>query len=148
MALLFHENIIDILKPSMIELYIKILDNICYGDYLDRVTFQKQLWIFNEMSSIIKVYTNNILIKKNNLPNVSDIRFTKVLTKYSTEYSNLIFINNICFCLGIDKLRMYEYFSNREITNELLTYLDAYDINKQAVNRMYRFIDNIIPEDI
>ena len=56
-SLLWHENIIELFKPNKTNylLYYKdILTNICYGDYLDRVTFQKQIWIFNEMSFLIK----------------------------------------------------------------------------------------------
>ena len=30
----------------------EILNNIIFSDYIDRITFQKQIWIFNEMSSL------------------------------------------------------------------------------------------------
>ena len=30
-----------------------------YSDYIDRITFQKQIWQFNEMSSLIKTFYNN-----------------------------------------------------------------------------------------
>ena len=53
-ALLFHENIIDLFrtenKGEIINFYIEVLDNICFSDYIDRITFQKQIWVFNEMS--------------------------------------------------------------------------------------------------
>ena len=53
-GLLFHENIIDVIDlyedKSKINIYFKILNNICFSDYLDRITFQKQIWSFNEMS--------------------------------------------------------------------------------------------------
>ena len=39
--------------------YNKILNNVCFSDYIDRITFQKQIWIFNEMSSLIKTFYNN-----------------------------------------------------------------------------------------
>ena len=59
-GLLFHENIIDILQniePTVKNsLYLKILNNICFSDYIDRITFQKQIWIFNEISSLIKTF--------------------------------------------------------------------------------------------
>ena len=41
--------------------YIKILNNICFADYIDRITFQKQIWQFNEMSSEVKTFYNNKL---------------------------------------------------------------------------------------
>ena len=57
-GLLFHENVIDYLekidnikKEDMINTYVKILNNITFSDYIDRITFQKQIWIFNEMTS-------------------------------------------------------------------------------------------------
>ena len=50
-GLLWHENIIDIIskepKNKAIPLYTKILDKICFADYIDRITFQKQIWQFN-----------------------------------------------------------------------------------------------------
>ena len=62
-GLLWHENIIDVLgkinKEESIPLYLKILDNMCFADYIDRITFQKQIWQFNEMSSLIKTFNNN-----------------------------------------------------------------------------------------
>ena len=64
-ALLWHENVIDVLPNTNLEniiIYKKLLDNICFADYIDRITFQKQVWQFNEMSSLIKtMYNNNIL---------------------------------------------------------------------------------------
>ena len=62
-GLLWHENIVDVLnkqkKDEAIKFYCNILDNICLADYIDRVTFQKQIWQFNEMSSLIKTFHNN-----------------------------------------------------------------------------------------
>ena len=91
-GLLWHENIVDVLsklnKEHSIPFYINILDNICFADYIDRITFQKQIWQFNEMSSLIKTFKNNKLyhetIKNKQKYNPTEVRFTKVLTKYST----------------------------------------------------------------
>ena len=67
-GLLWHENVVDIIskkykndKLKSIECYRKQLENICLSDYIDRITFQKQIWEFNEMSSLIKSYYNNML---------------------------------------------------------------------------------------
>ena len=53
-SLLWHENIIDHIElnkvKNMNKVYLEILDNICYADYTDRITFQNQIWQFNEMS--------------------------------------------------------------------------------------------------
>jgi hypothetical protein len=97
-------------------IYVRMLENICYSDYIDRTTFQKQVWKLNEISSIIKTFKNNHLLHsevffgakplEHLLPN--EIRFTKILTKYSSEYNNFWFIRNICQTLGIDKNDLFE----------------------------------------
>ena len=154
-GLLFHENIIDPLElidaEISIPFYIKILKNITFSDFIDRVTFQKQIWVFNEMSSLIKTMYNNFLYHqkfKNNL-NISkkQARFTKVLTKYSTEYNNMLFIQNLCKQLNMDKKDMLSYFLHlrQKYTDEDIIELfnnENYDINKLDINRIYRFIDN------
>ena len=154
-ALLFHENIIEVIsKTNMnisIDFYINILQNICFSDYIDRITFQKQIWIFNEMSSLIKTFYNNYLfhkkLKKKGVKFRQDkeIRFTKVLTKYSTEYNNSLFIQNLCKQLNMDKKDLFSYFiylknnNNIEEINEIFN--ENYDINKLDIARFYRFID-------
>ena len=59
-GLLWHENVVDILERSKksisFPLYQKMIDNICFADYIDRITFQKQIWQFNEMSSLLKTF--------------------------------------------------------------------------------------------
>jgi SpoVK/Ycf46/Vps4 family AAA+-type ATPase len=88
-GLLWHENIIDVIekynKNISVPFYINQLDNICFADYIDRTTFQKQIWQFNEMSSLIKTFKNNKLyhesFNKQQKSN-TEVRFTKVLTKY------------------------------------------------------------------
>ena len=156
-GLLFHENIVDyfknISKQEAINIYLTVLDNICYCDYIDRITFQKQIWIFNEMSSLIKtIFNNNIFydfkMEKNEKikPIKSETRFTKVLTKYSTEYNNMIFIKNLCMQLNMDKKDMLLFFSHlrqKHTVDEIIELFnnDNYEINKLDINRIYRFID-------
>jgi replication factor C subunit 1 len=152
-GLLLHENIIDVLQKNKIDLneknniYTCILDNICYADYMDRITFQKQIWSFNEMSSIIKtIYNNNILHNKikNVKYNPSEVRFTKILTKYSTEYNNLLFINNLCFQLSVDKKDLFTMFLNlkkKYTEDEIYEILDQYNISKLDINRLYRYLE-------
>jgi len=155
-ALLFHENIIELLSKTNMDIsinfYIEILNNICFSDYIDRITFQKQIWIFNEMSSLIKTFYNNYIFhkklkKKNKMNDTKEIRFTKVLTKYSTEYNNSLFIQNLCKQLNMDKKDLFSYFiylkNNYTIEeiNELFN--ENYDINKLDIARFYRFIDHL-----
>ena len=154
-GLLYHENIIDQLedkkKEESIVFYNDILDNICFSDYIDRITFQKQIWIFNEMSSLVKTFYNNYLFHNKYKPkkiHTQNIRFTKVLTKYSTEYNNSIFINNLCMQLSMDVKDMFSFFIDLRQNHDLdyiieLFNNENYEINKLDLNRIYKFIDNI-----
>lgn len=154
-ALLFHENIIDQLqkfenKNNAISIYLKILNNTCYGDYIDRITFQKQIWQFNEMSSIIKILSNNYEYHnylENNLlkiDKIKDIRFTKVLTKYSTEYNNSLFLQDLSKFLSMDKkdtISFFKYLRTNYSLENIQDILELYEINTLEINRIYRYID-------
>jgi ATPase family associated with various cellular activities (AAA) len=151
-GLLWHENIIDCLNKMDSELsipiYLKLLDNICFADYIDRVTFQKQIWQFNEMSSLIKTFQNNNIyhseLKKKIKFNPTEVRFTKVLTKYSTEYNNSLFIQHFCQQLGMDKKDLFSFFldlRNKHDDNEILLLFENYEITKLDINRIYRYIE-------
>ena len=159
-GLLFHENIIDVInhidKKESIPFYLKILENICFADYIDRITFQKQIWIFNEMSSLIKTFYNNKIyhdtFKNPPVFNPPDVRFTKVLTKYSTEYNNMLFIQNLCNQLNMDKKDMFSYFinlRNKYSIEEIYELFDNenYSINKLDINRIYRYLDSYTISD-
>ena len=163
-GLLWHENIVDVLgkfpKNESFPFYNTILENICFSDYMDRITFQKQIWQFNEMTSLIKTFYNNKLyhehFKKKPKFNPSEVRFTKVLTKYSTEYNNYLFIQNLCFTLGMDQNDLFAFFynlRNEKSEEEVQIYLENYEINKLDINRMFRYLDkhstlNIIDVDV
>ena len=77
-----------------------------------------------------------------------NIRFTKVLTKYSTEYNNSLFINNLCRQLSMDVKDMFSYFINLRNEHDLEYIIELfndenYEINKLDLNRIYKFIDNV-----
>jgi hypothetical protein len=160
-GLLWHENIIDVIgkmkKEESIPFYLKILDNMCFADYIDRITFQKQIWQFNEMSSLIKTFKNNEIYhetfsKKKIKFNPAEVRFTKVLTKYSTEYNNSIFIQNLCQQLGMDKKDLFGFFL--DIKNkyepdsvEMNMMFENYEITKLDINRIYRYLEKYTKEN-
>ena len=160
-GLLYHENIIDVLedlpKKDTIPFYKDILKNVSFADYIDRITFQKQIWIFNEMSSLVKTFYNNHLYHekyddKNIKFNPQNVRFTKVLTKYSTEYNNSLFIQNLCTQLNMDIKDMLSYFcylKSKYQIDEIIELFENnnYEINKLDINRIYRFLDCIVPID-
>ena len=163
-GLLWHENVVDrIFQPHNMynraggEFYETILKNICFADYIDRITFQKQIWIFNEMSSLIKTFYNNELYNdyKKRAPvatavgcdedgNNSSIRFTKVLTKYSTEYNNILFIQHMCNEMLMDKKDLIEFFNQIKCNNDedaITTCCEQHDVTRLDVDRMFRYID-------
>ena len=155
-GLLWHENVIDAIskykKADSIRFYKMVLNNICFADYVDRITFQKQIWQFNEMSSLIKTFYNNKLyhehepFKKKTKCAPSEIRFTKVLTKYSTEYNNSLFIQNLCQQLAMDQKDMFSYFLSlrdkyKYSEDEIHEMLDNYDIGKLDISRIFRYLD-------
>ena len=85
-SLLFHENILQL--NINLKCYIDILNNFVYCDYIDRVIFQKQIWQLNDINYLIKIFYNNYILNTYNSFNkdIKNIIFTKILTKYSSEY--------------------------------------------------------------
>ena len=160
-GLLWHENIIDVIgknkKEVSVPFYLKILDNMCFADYIDRITFQKQIWQFNEMSSLIKTFKNNAIYHdtintKKIKFNPTEVRFTKVLTKYSTEYNNSIFIQNLCQQLGMDKKDLFGFFldikNKYDIDSvEMSMLFENYEISKLDINRIYRYLEKYTKEN-
>ena len=166
-SLLWHENIVDVLeeqpKEKSFPLYLRVLDNICYADYIDRITFQSQIWQFNEMSSLIKTFYNNKLYHEyfDNKPifNPHEVRFTKVLTKYSTEYNNMVFLINLCQNLDLDKkdmlamfqeLRLFkgkEFYEKNDVLNAVEKMFQDTNITKLDIKRVYRFLDKNVKKD-
>jgi hypothetical protein len=168
-ALLWHENIIDVIDKSPIEksftFYSKILDNMCFADYIDRITFQNQIWQFNEMSSLMKTCYNNKLYHDTFPENIDkiysdEVRFTKVLTKYSTEYNNQLFIYSMCQELDMDKKDMIAFFqelrllhgpdflSTPEIVVKIEEIFENYNINKLDIKRIYRYLDKNVKKEL
>ena len=167
-ALLYHENIIDPISKFSPErvfpFYLRILDNMCYADYIDRITFQNQIWLFNEMSSLMKTFYNNKIYHDSFPENrdkyhPSEVRFTKVLTKYSTEYNNQLFVYNLSQELDIDKkdlmaffqeLRIVhgqEFYNNAESLSKVEELFENYNINKLDIKRMYRYLDKNVKKE-
>ena len=172
-GLLWHENVVDALakQPQQMEafrFYKEALDNICLADYIDRITFQKQIWQFNEMSSLIKTFYNNKLYHERFATrpkfNPAEVRFTKVLTKYSTEYNNALFIQMMCQKFGMDKKDLFAFFlnvfavknGNDDAGNHgyIDTIIDEFEITKLDIQRMQRYLDKctypseVLPDDV
>jgi hypothetical protein len=163
-GLLWHENIVNGLEKqktkTSIPFYLKQLENMCFSDYIDKITFQNQIWQFNEMSSLIKTFYNHQLYHENPLivketytseNKETEIRFTKVLTKYSTEYNNFLFIQYLCNQLNMDKKDLITFFTELkakyEDYNDVLPLFENYEISRLNIQRIYRFLENNIKDD-
>ena len=165
-ALLWHENIVDYLDKIDTHIsfpfYLKILENMCFADYIDRITFQNQIWQFNEMSSLIKTFHNNKMFHDqfhDTVKPIQEIRFTKVLTKYSTEYNNSLFIFSLTQLLDMDKndlvaffqeLRLFygtNFYNESDKINEAEKLFETYGMNKLDIKRMYRYLDKNVKKE-
>lgn len=167
-ALLWHENIVDpisqISKKKSMSFYSRVLDNICFADFIDRITFQNQIWQFNEMSSLMKTFYNNKIYHETfpenfNKYKPAEVRFTKILTKYSTEYNNTIFIYDLCQKLNMDKSDLICFFQELQFIHgrdfiskldkhkDLEKYFQDYDISKLDIKRIYRYLEKNVKKD-
>ena len=149
-GLIFHENIIHLFTSlnfkDKIKIYYEMLENFTFSDYIDRIIFQKQLWHLNDINYYIKILYNNFLLYKNNLLNTNklyDIIFTKILTKYSNEFNNITFINNIYMKLLIEKKDIFAFLyfiytnNNVELYNKINI---IYNISENDVIRLVKLI--------
>lgn len=187
-AMIWHENIIEPLAnlplDTSIPFYIRILENFCYADYIDRITFQSQIWQFNEMSSLLKIFYNNFLfhsfannININNATNATapntnartgttarnnnafstkirgTMEFTKILTKYSNEFNNYLFIFYQCQKFLMNQKDMFAFFQDLRVyyghdfiqSVELIAHLEQLlrniDVGKLEIKRIYKYLD-------
>jgi hypothetical protein len=156
-ALLWHENVIDILDTNKhsdkyIDIYYHILNNICLADYIDRIIFQKQLWELNELSFFIKTMYNNLLIHTHcSAINPLSIRFTKILTKYSSEYNNYMFFQNLSTNLHMNKKNIFLLFLMfysipDDEQEDIYDHFEQHNIFHLDVNRMLKYLNTIIEE--
>lgn len=149
LSLLFHENILQLITPNHIDIYLEILNNFIFSDYIDRVIFQKQIWQLTEINYIIKLFYNNFILYKNNLLkniNIENIIFTKILTKYSSEYNNFNFIYTLLQSLLLEKkdiITLFYYYKNNDIS-QLTTIFDNYNLSKLEIIRITKFINQLI----
>ena len=120
-SLVYHENIMFYGEQDSL-FYEKFLENFVGGDYYDRVSFQRQLWQFNEMTFFLKVINNYIKFHEKEWQKHTDseIIFTKILTKYSNEYSNQNFIINMCNKFNLQKVELIEQLEKGQYQTKLL----------------------------
>ena len=149
LGLLWHENIVDLLEKSppekSQEVYIQMLSQMCFADFMDRKTFQYQIWQFNEMCSLIKTFYTQHIYHQSSLKKykqVAEVRFTKALTKYSTEYNNGLFLQHLCHELSMDKKDMISYLCELRLHHSEQEIAKAHEeISLLEIQRFFRYID-------
>jgi len=127
LTLLLHENIIKLFSSSLtlqdLKIYKEILKNYIFCDCIDKNIFLYQIWQLNDIVYIIKIYFNNLILHKHKLLksiNLNDIIFTKILTKYSSEYNNYNFIFNSTQKYSLNKKNLFLYiYSKNNLINEV-----------------------------
>ena len=158
-SMLIHENMIDHLQHKqynpnknndleIFENYSTILKDICTYDYIDRVTFQKQIWVLNELNSINKNVTNvNLyydMVRDSTKKDLNkEPRFTKVLTKYSTEYNNHTFLTELSHKLHLEPKDIIGHFIHYRKNEAEINYeeYNKHEVSTLDVNRMIRFVN-------
>ena len=153
-SLIFHENVINLLTnlshKEFVNIYKQIIENFAFSDYIDRNIFQKQLWQLNDVNFYIKIlYNNYILHKFNLLKDISydNIEFTKILTKYSNEYNNYVFLNTLHSKLLITKQNTYKLFYNHinnDTIENIIDIYNTYNINKTDIMRLLKICDYLV----
>jgi hypothetical protein len=118
------------------------------------------------MTSLIKTFYNNQLYHEQ-FPvtpkpiSLDNIDFTKVLTKYSTEYNNQLFLQSLCQRLTMDKKDVVCFFQELRtiygdmfyLNTEKMTFIESLlqkeELDVLDIKRMYRFLDkNVKKEDL
>jgi len=123
LSMVLHEN----LRGSL-EQHIKHMKLLCDADTIDYIIFKIQNWNFQVYSSLLK-NMNTLYIFRENKP-TSNIIFTKILTKYATQYNNMLYIHNI----------QQKYFLLREdLLNEdiLNTYIEDTRERKRVIKILH-----------
>lgn len=148
LSLIWHENITDYLDSEHFkELYYEFLTNMCESDCIDRVAFYKQLWNLSEMTSITKILHNHWIVSDHLLNDATEVRFTKVLTKYSSEYNNHFFIQGLCIRHGCDRetlFKLAQEMNVKTIGAASATFTKPpFKMTQLEAKRLYKFINKI-----
>jgi len=158
LSLLLHENIIKLFNANLsiddLKIYKKILQNFAFCDCIDKNIFLYQIWQLNDITYIIKIFYNNYILYQNNLLKHIDqkeIIFTKILTKYSSEYNNFnfIFSNTQLYCTNKKNLLLYMFVSEKyDETHIKLVYNRIIKLIEQYINYKINNSYKILEENI
>ena len=155
-TMLLHENLITeltirrkIKKNEILGIYNIIIDDICFGDLVEKYVYANNEWNLLNILYIVKNFKlnnliNNYDVKSNNIKN----SFTQILTKYSIKCNfnkkkynmfETLNLNNNLFN-NINQNILY-IIDNIDITNanEITNLLNYYKINKESFDIINKF---------
>ena len=147
LGLSLHENIPRVLGDCLSPAYLHIAILFADADCLDRTGFQNQVPQLGELSSIIKnIWTTCLL--RSSVPNkksfshvLDDIRFTRVLTKYSSEYNNMKFIQTLCTRTGLVKEDLFRVWRTMPMDKTKENGFGSVTMTPLEISRLGRYFD-------
>lgn len=146
LSLLWHENVGDVVdalpRRKAVEVYGDVMEVLGSADYLDRLTFQKQIWQLGEMTSLLKTFHATTVLREKAPKKVGEVRFTKVLTKFSSEHNNKVFVQRVCQNLGVEKRDLFLMFAKAKGV-AVADMCARYEMSAVDVSRMFRYVDAI-----
>ena len=154
LTLLLHENIIKLFSNFLtlkdLKIYKEILQNYIFCDCIDKNIFLYQIWQLNDIVYIIKIYFNNFILQKHKLLNYinqNDIIFTKILTKYSSEYNNYNFIFSSTQKYSINKKNLFLYiYSKNKHLHEINEPNDTFNNDDDESKLLHKRIMKLIAQ--
>lgn len=145
LGLSLHENIPRVHPSPCPRYYLQMTTLFSDADCLDRAGFQNQVAQLSELSSILKnVCTTHALrhtAKRGPVCPPRDTRFTRVLTKYSLEYSNMKFIQSMCSRMGLSKKDLHNVWKRSLAASDGGTAFDDLGLTQLELNRLGRYFD-------
>jgi hypothetical protein len=147
LGLSLHENIPRVLRDCLTPAYLRIATLFSDADCLDRTGFQNQVPQLGELSSIIKNLWTTCLLR-NSVPDqkvfahvLNDVRFTRVLTKYSSEYNNMKFIQTLCTRTGLEKEDLFRVWRTMPIDKTKENGFGSVAMTPLEISRLGRYFD-------
>jgi SpoVK/Ycf46/Vps4 family AAA+-type ATPase len=158
-CMLLHENMIIQFesrfktKTEILSKYLDILDNMCYGDMIEKNIFTNNNWNLLNTLYIVKIYNINKVFSENKCNNYIKNNFTQILTKYSLRCNynkkriqllTMLNISNNYFNYILPNiLYKIQYIHNNKndehlvLINSIIKYYNLY--NKDILNLIIKY---------
>ena len=169
-GLIIHENIFDFMKnynnieKNKISILNKIFQYFALSDYFDKQIFTNCCYSYHELNSVYKCCVPSFLLntqkKYNTIKfNYNDLKFTKILSKFSllyNNYRNKIYINIKLQNYSIESQHIYYNYliksiikSNNQLKlkssnkkNEIIDIIQKCKLKPEDLEKIYKLIIN------